>query len=136
MDEFSDIDTGFEQDQPSAYGGFAQWQDTPVWEFPLGLIATAIVSLGVNSMIDVYFALACQVVFMLCGHSGPDAIYNALAGLQAGRGKYTYVILPTLLTTYEAIENFKKNKNNLTYKGSMTLGFYGLGFLATKYRFL
>ena len=134
MDEFG-LDTGFEQDQPSAYGGFAQWQDTPVWEFPLGLIATAITSLGVNSMIDVYFALACQVVFMLCGHSGPDAIYNALAGLQAGRGKYTYIILPTLLTTYETIENFNKNKT-LTYQASMTLGFYGLGFLLTKYRFL
>ena len=137
MDEFGlEEDTGFVQDQPS-HGYSMQWQDTPIWDYPvMSFAATAIVSLGVKSMLDVYFALACQVIYMLSGYSGPDAIYNALAGLQAGRGRYTYIILPTLLTAYETIENFRKNKNNLTYKGSTTLGFYGLGYLATKYRFL
>ena len=135
MDEFG-LDTGFEQDQPS-HGYFSQWQDTPVWDYPvMSLAATAIVSLGVKSMVDVYFAVACQLAYWFCGHSGPDAMYNALAGLQAGRGEYTYIILPSLLTAYETIENFNKNKNTLTYKASMTLGFYGLGFLLTKYRFL
>ena len=140
--------TGFEQhlnlgDDPlenfevdDSYGGPVTYFDYNKWEHPwLGIAALAIVSLGVRSMRDVYFAIACQAAYWYCGHGGPDAMWNSLAGLQAGRGNYTYLVLPTLLTAYESIENYNEKKS-LTYKSSMILGFYGLGYLLTKFRFL
>ena len=118
------------------FGHSISFIDYKTWDYPvLSLAALAWVSMGIKSMFEVYFGVACQAAFWFCGHSGPDAMWNALAGVQAGRGKYSYIYLPTLLTAYESIENYNKKKS-VTYKTSMVLGFYGLGFLLGKYRFL
>ena len=123
-----------DEDFDGGWGHSTRFVDYERWEYPVpSLAALAWVSQGINSMVEVYFAIACQAAYWFCGHSGPDAMWNALAGIQAGRGKYTYIYLPTLLTTYESFENYNKKKN-LTYKTSMVLGFYGLGFLLGKYR--
>ena len=121
----------------SQYGHATKYTDTKeAWEYPkLSIVALIVVSFGVRHMGEVYFAIVAQLIYWYCGHSGPDAMWNALAGVQAGRGKYKYVILPTLLTSYEAIDNYTQNKN-FTYRTSMILGLYGLGFLLGKYRFL
>ena len=129
------LDT-FEQDQPVSHGHPAVWIDMTVWDYPvLSIGALIAVSFGVRRMRSVYFATMCQVVYWFSGHKGPAAMWNSLAGLQAGRGNYKYVILPTLLTSYESIENYRQKKG-FTYKSQMILGFYGLGYLLGKYKIL
>ena len=102
----------------------------------VSIAALVWVSFGIKRYAEVYFALACQAADWYCGHRNPDAMWNALAGIQAGRGQYEYIYLPTLLTAYESFENYNKNNGTFTYGTTMVLGFYGLGFLLGKYRII
>ena len=98
------------------------------WDYPLpSVLATFSVSFGVKNLSDIYFATVCQLIFWLFGFRGPDGIYNALAGLQAGRGQWFYAAYPTLLDTYEGINDFKRTQG-LSKKGFIRTGAWSLGF--------
>ena len=126
----------FDQDGVVSHGHSTLWVDMKVWDYPvLSIGALIAVSFGVRRMREVYFAIACQAAYWYMGHQGPDAMWNALAGLQAGRGNYKYIILPTLLTSYESIERYRQ-KQGVTYKTQIIWGFYGLGYLLGRYTFL
>ena len=118
------------------YGHAVTYFDTNKWDFPvLSIAALGVVSLGIRRYREVYFAIACQLGYWYLGYTGPDAMYNALAGYQAGTGRYSYIYFPTMLTAYETIQKFNE-KQAFTYKTTTTLGIYGLGFLLGKSRLL
>jgi len=109
---------------------------TKGWEKPiLSMAALLVVSLGVRTPAEWAFAVASQLVFWVCGHKGPDAMYNALAGVQIAYGRYTYSAFPTLLDAYNSIEDLSKQKR-LTDKHILVWVIYWVGFLLAKYRVL
>ena len=119
-----------------AYGNAFKYFDTTQWEFPIiSVLALVVVSFGIQSFKDVYFAIACQFLYWYLDYDGPEGLYNALAGLQVGRRAYKWIYLPTILTAYETMRSYSKQKT-LTYKSSTTLGIYALGFIVGRYRLL
>ena len=111
-------------------------RNTKGWEKPIAsLAALLVVSLGVRTKFEWYFAVASQLVFWACGHNGPDAMYNALAGVQVAYGRYTYSAFPTLLDAYNTIEDLS-SKKRLTDKHILVWIIYWVGFLLAKYRVL
>ena len=117
----------FEQD---SFGNAFRYIDAEAkkWENPLSILALIFVSFGIKKHTEVYFAVTAQFIYWLLGYEGLDAMYNALAGYQVGRGRYKWTYLPTLLTAYESIRSFKE-KGALTYKKSAVLGIYAIGYL-------
>ena len=109
---------------------------TKGWEKPFAsMAALLVVSLGVRTKFEWTYAVAAQLVFWYCGHEGPDAMYNALAGVQIAYGRYTYSAFPTLLDAYNTIEDLS-SKKRLTDKHILVWIIYWVGFLLAKYRVL
>ena len=103
--------------------------DPKYWDYPFAsTVAVLVVSFGVRGLKDIYYATVCQLLFWGFGHKGPDGIYNALAGLQAGRGEWFYAAFPTLLDTYEGITELRRTRTlstkSIIRTGSWALGFY------------
>ena len=130
IDDFNQTDYDY-WDEYEAYE-----RKTEGWEKPiLSMAALLVVSLGVRTKAEWIFAVACQLVFWVCGHKGPDGMYNALAGVQTAYGRYKYSAFPTLLDAYNSIEDLSKQKR-LTERHIMIWVIYGLGFGLAKYRVL
>ena len=111
-------------------------RNTKGWEKPIAsMAALLVVSLGVRTKFEWTYAVASGLVFWYCGHNGPDAMYNALAGVQIAYGRYTYSAFPTLLDAYNTIEDLS-SKKRLTDKHILVWIIYWVGFLLAKYRVL
>ena len=111
-------------------------RNTKGWEKPIAsMAALLVVSLGVRTKFEWTYAVASGLVFWYCGHKGPDAMYNALAGVQIAYGRYTYSAFPTLLDAYNSIEDLS-SKKRLTDKHILVWIIYWVGFLLAKYRVL
>ena len=117
------------------------WIDVPGynpsgWDYPVAsTIALIISSFGIEGLLDIYYATACHLIYWFWGYKGPDAIYNALSGLQAGRGKWLFAAFPTMLDTYEGINELRK-KNGLTPKTLIRTGSWSLGFWLGRKKYL
>jgi hypothetical protein len=129
-------------DMEWSYGHPAVWDErlesfgVNNWDYPFAsMLATVLVSFGVKNVRDIYYATFCQLIFWGFGYKGPDGIYNALAGLQAGRGEWFYAAYPTLLDTYEGINDFRRTKG-VTKKGIIRSGAWSLGFYLSRNRYL
>ena len=126
-------------DQTDYWG--ESWGDAPgvlpeQWERPfLSLVALAIVSFGIKSSTDIYFATAAQFLFWLSGKKGPAGMYSALAGLQFGRNQFKYAAFPTLMDSYYTINDLK-TKKRITYAHLLATIIWFLGYFLAKFRYL
>ena len=117
------------------------FQDAPggppdKWERPLfSVMALAIVSLGIKSSKDIYFATAAQLVFFLFGKKGPAGMYSALAGIQVGRGQYKFAAFPTLMDSYYTISDLSTEKR-VTYSHLIATTIWFLGYFLAKSRYI
>ena len=101
----------------------------------LGFVALAIVTLGVKSIGEVYFAIAAQFVYWYCGHKGPAGMYSALAGIQWGHDRYQFAAFATAIDAYYLI-NGLGTKKVLSYNSMMATIIWFVGFFLAKYKYL